>query len=74
MTDIASVLSQISQASDPVEALRSAILDQDGAWPNENATGLFEIQLHSVIGLGPSQQAAVDDWIVQARIRAKSTP
>ena len=68
MTDIAQVLSKESAAADPVEILRSAVLSQDGFWPAEQTgVGIYEVQLFGVVGIGPSQAAAVDDWVVQAK-------
>jgi hypothetical protein len=48
--------------------MRSAVLSQGGFWPEQQPTsGLFEVQLFGVVGIGPSQAAAVDDWVVQAK-------
>ena len=68
MNDMTQVLEDISKAPEPVEALRSAVLSQGGFWPDlGTGSGLFEVQLFGVIGFGPSQAIAADDWIVQAR-------
>jgi hypothetical protein len=68
MTDIAQVLSKVSTAADPVDGLRSAVLSQDGFWPaQQTGIGIYEVQLFGVVGIGPSQAAAVDDWVVQAK-------
>jgi hypothetical protein len=68
MTDIAEVLAQLSGPDDPVVVLRSAVLSQGGFWPEQQpGSGLFEVQLFGVVGIGPSQAAAVDDWVVQAK-------
>jgi hypothetical protein len=67
MTDIAQVLSKLSGAVEPVEVLRSAVLSQNGFWPaQQTGVGIYEVQLFGVVGIGPSQAAAVDDWVVQA--------
>jgi hypothetical protein len=68
MTDIASILADVSRATQPVAVIRDLVLQQGGSWcdPSTNA-GIFEVQLAGLVGIGPSQAAAVDDWIVQAR-------
>jgi hypothetical protein len=74
MTGIAQILAKISMASEPVEALRSAVLSQGGFWPDlQTGLGIFEVQLFGVVGIGPSQSAAVDDWIVQASERLRGS-
>jgi hypothetical protein len=68
MTDVAQVLSELSGSADPVAVLRTAVLSQGGFWPEQPpASGLFEVQLCGVVGIGPSQAAAVDDWVTQAK-------
>lgn len=70
MSDMTQVLADISTAPEPVGALRLAVLSHGGFWPElETGAGLFEVQLFGVIGFGPSQAIAADDWIVQARER-----
>ncbi|WP_044037311.1 hypothetical protein [Octadecabacter arcticus] len=74
MTGIAQILAKISMASEPVEALRSAVLSQGGFWPDlQTGLGIFEVQLFGVVGIGPSQSAAADDWIVQASERLRGS-
>ena len=67
MTDIASILADVSRASEPVTVIRDLVVEQGGSWCDPAATsGIFEVQLAGLVGIGPSQAAAVDDWILQA--------
>jgi hypothetical protein len=69
--DIPAVLSKLAASSNPVEVIRDLVLRTGGFWQDTvEASGLFEIQLAGITGLGSSAQAAVEDWIIQAR-RAK---
>ncbi|NRP50618.1 hypothetical protein XMV201_002388 [Aliiroseovarius sp. xm-v-201] len=73
MTDIAQVLGEVSTAADPVDVLRAAVLSQDGFWPSQQVgVGIYEVQLFGVVGIGPSQAGAVDDWVVQANAYART--
>ena len=66
--DIPAVLSKLSASSNPVEVIRDLVLRTCGFWQDtEEASGLFEIQLAGITGLGSSAQAAVEDWVIQAR-------
>jgi hypothetical protein len=66
--DIPAVLSKLSASSNPVEVIRDLVLRTGGFWQDtEEASGLFEIQLAGITGLGSSAQAAVEDWVIQAR-------
>ena len=66
--DIPAVLSKLSASSNPVEVIRDLVLRTGGFWQDtEEASGLFEIQLEGIMGLGSSAQAAVEDWVIQAR-------
>ena len=68
MTDIEDVLTEMAKAADPVNAIRRLVLAHGGTWTDaENATGLFEVQLAGVVGIGPSAATAVDDWLQQAK-------
>ena len=68
MTDIATLLSRIDAAAEPTETIRSLVLEHGGLWCDpENVTGIFEIQLAGLVGIGPSAASAVDDWTLQAR-------
>ena len=68
MNTLASALTKLQQAADPVATMRQMVLAHGGHWCDpENATGLFEIQLMGLAGIGPSVAAAVDDWLVQAK-------
>jgi hypothetical protein len=70
--DLPALLSEVTSASNPVEMIRDLVLQTGGFWQEAGEkTGLFEIQLAGIIGLGPSAEAAVDDWLMQAR-RAKA--
>ena len=68
MNEIAAVLAQIEQSTDPVATIRQLVLAHGGHWCDpENTKGLFEIQLMGLAGIGPSGAAAVDDWVLQAK-------
>jgi hypothetical protein len=69
--DIPAVLSKLAASSNPVEGIRELVLRTGGFWHDTvEASGLFEIHLVGITGLGSSAQAALEDWIIQAR-RAK---
>jgi hypothetical protein len=75
MTDIVHLLSALESAQDPVETIRSLVLEHGGLWCDpEHATGVFEIQLAGLVGIGPSAASAVDDWKLQARARLDKDP
>jgi hypothetical protein len=70
MTDMDSILSEVAKAADPVAVIRKHVLAQGGVWADETPiSGLFEIQLAGLIGIGPSAPTAAEDWIMQARQR-----
>ena len=70
MTDMDSILSEVTGAADPVEVIRTHVLAQGGVWADETPiSGIFEIQLAGLIGIVPSAPAAAEDWIMQARQR-----
>jgi hypothetical protein len=72
MTDIAQILEELAKSADPVDVLRSLVLEQGGFWSNPTEpSGLFEVQFAGLIGIGPSPASAVDDWIMQAHARLK---
>jgi hypothetical protein len=72
MTDIAQILEELAKSADPVDVLRSLVLEQGGFWSNPTEpSGLFEVQFAGLIGIGPSPASAVDDWITQAHGRLK---
>jgi hypothetical protein len=75
MTDLKQMLDQVSRSAAPADVLRDLVLQNDGFWsvPTE-ISGLFEVQLAGLVGLGPSPAAAADDWIVQARARVLKPP
>jgi hypothetical protein len=66
--DIPAVLSKLAASSNPVEVIRDLVLRTGGFWHDTvEASGLFEIHLAGITGLGSSAQAAVEDWVIQAR-------
>ena len=66
--DIPAVLSEVAAAGNPVEVIRDLVLRTGGFWQDKvEGSGLFEIQLAGITGLGPSAEAAVEDWLIQAR-------
>jgi len=68
MNMIASALTKLQEASDPVGTMRELVLARDGHWcDSENVNGLFEVQLMGLAGIGPSVAAAIDDWLIQAK-------
>lgn len=70
MTDLKQMLDQVSRSAAPADVLRDLVLQHDGFWSDpKEISGLFEVQLAGLVGLGPSPAAAADDWIVQARAR-----
>ncbi len=74
MTNIATMLAAVTQASNPVSVIRALVLEQGGAWADpENLSGLFEIQLAGLVAIGPTARAAVEDWNLQAQ-DIKSVP
>lgn len=73
MSEIANILLQIARATDPVGVVRSCVLAQGGSWPDaETQSGVFEIQLAGLIGLGSSLRTAVDDWVLQAKAHLRA--
>ena len=68
MTDIADILAEVMHSPEPVDAIRAMVLAHGGSWADpENVSGLFEVQLAGLIGIGPSAASAVDDWVYQAK-------
>jgi len=73
MSEIANILADIARTADPVGVIRSSVLAQGGFWPDaEIQSGIFEIQLAGIIGLGSSLRTAVDDWILQAKAHLRA--
>lgn len=65
--DIASTLHRLAGAKDRVAAAREIVLARGGVWADDPpASGLFEIQLLGLPGIGSTAETAVKDWIVQA--------
>jgi hypothetical protein len=75
MSDIGDILSELKQGADPVQTIKTVVLTEGGVWYNpEVASGIVEIQVAGLVGIGPSVETAVDDWIVQAQAAANSDP
>jgi hypothetical protein len=73
MSEIAHILAEITRTADPVGAIRSCVLARGGTWPDaEIRSGLFEIQLAGLVGLGASARTAVEDWILQAKAHLRA--
>lgn len=65
--EIAQILHQLASANDRVAAARNIVLEHGGHWHDDlPPSGLFEIQLLGLMGLGPSAETAIEDWIAQA--------
>ena len=65
--DIAWTLHRLAGAKDRVAAAREIVLACGGVWADEPpASGLYEIQLRGLLGIGSTAETAVKDWIVQA--------
>jgi hypothetical protein len=61
------IVDQLRVVTDKVAMVRDLVLEHGGFWQDpENQTGLFEIQLAGLAGIGPSAAAAVEDWLAQA--------
>jgi hypothetical protein len=61
------IVEQLRSVTDKVALVRDLVLAHGGFWQDpENQTGLFEIQLAGLAGIGPSAAAAVEDWLAQA--------
>lgn len=68
------IVEQLRSVTDKVALVRDLVLEHGGFWQDpENQTGLFEIQLAGLAGIGPSAAAAVEDWLAQA-VRYVSAP
>ena len=67
-SDLPALLTEVTSASNPVEVIRALVLQTGGFWQDETRkSGLFEIQLAGIMGLGSSAATAVDDWLQQAQ-------
>ena len=67
-SDLPALLKEVTSASNPVEVIRALVLQTGGFWQDETRkSGLFEIQLAGIMGLGSSAETAVDDWLQQAQ-------
>jgi hypothetical protein len=75
MTDLKQMLDLVSRSAAPADVLRDLVLQHDGFWSDpREISGLFEVQLGGLVGLGPSPAAAADDWLVQAHARLRKPP
>ena len=73
MSDIGDILSVLKQGADPVQTIKTVVLTEGGVWYDpEVASGIVEIQVAGLVGIGPSVETAVDDWIVQAQAAANT--
>lgn len=67
--DFAQILQQLRAASDGLAVARQIVLDRGGYWADDPpASGIFEVQILGLVGIGPSAETAVEDWIAQAEI------
>lgn len=67
MDDIAPILQQLRAASDRLTTVRQIVLERGGQWQDDPPpSGFFEMQLLGLVGIGPSAETAVEDWIAQA--------
>lgn len=65
--DFPQILQQLRAASDRLAAARQIVLERGGYWADDPApSGIFEIQLLGLMGIGSSAETAVEDWITQA--------
>jgi hypothetical protein len=63
-------LTRIEQAKDPVDALRSEVLQHGGFWDDDvmpTEAKLFTINLHGIHAAGIGVTAALQSWCDQAR-------
>lgn len=76
MEELQHILAQLERAKDPIEVIRAKVMQDGSQWvePGKDLSGIFEIQLSGLVGIGPTVPAAVDDWILQAKARARSKP
>lgn len=65
--DIALVLQHLRAASDQLTTARQIVLERGGYWADDPPpSGIFEMQLLGLVGIGPNAKTAVEDWIAQA--------
>ena len=65
--DIAVILRHLTSSNDRLTSARKVVLEHGGSWPDDPPpSGIFEMQLLGLVGIGPSANTAVEDWIAQA--------
>ena len=65
--DIALTLHKLRSASDRLAVARQIVLDRGGYWADDPpSSGIFEIQLLGLVGIGSGAATAIEDWIMQA--------
>lgn len=65
--DIALTLQQLRSTNDRVAVARQKVLERGGHWAdNPPPSGIFEIQLLGLVGIGSGAETAVEDWVAQA--------
>ena len=69
-------LTRIEQAKDPLDALRSEVLQHGGFWDDDvvpTEAKLFTINLHGIHAAGLGVTAALQSWCDQARAAVEET-
>lgn len=65
--DIALTLHKLRSASDQLAVARQIVLERGGHWADDPPpSGIFEIQLLGLVGIGSGAATAIEDWIAQA--------
>ena len=65
--DIALILHKLRSASDRLAVTRQIVLERGGHWADDPPpSGIFEIQLLGLVGIGSGASTAVEDWMAQA--------
>ena len=64
---ITEILRQLASANDRVAAARQIVLEHGGQWADDPPpSGIFEIQLLGLVGIGSGAATAIEDWMAQA--------
>ena len=65
--DIALTLEQLRSTNDRLMTARQIVLERGGTWADDPPpSGIFEIQLLGLVGIGSGAETAVEDWMAQA--------
>ena len=65
--DIALILHKLRSSSDRLAVARQIVLERGGHWADDPPpSGIFEIQLLGLVGIGSGGETAVEDWMAQA--------